>query len=82
MPEFEKAMNALKPNQLSQPVRSSFGLHLIQVLERRTHDISQERQLAAARQQIHARKADERYDQWVRQLRDEAYVEYLVEDTN
>ncbi len=82
VPEFEKAMNALKPNQLSQPVRSSFGLHLIQVLERRTHDISQERQLAAARQQIHARKADERYEQWVRQLRDEAFVEYLVEDTN
>jgi len=82
VPEFEKAMNALKPNQLSQPVRTSFGLHLIQVLGRRSHDITQERQEAAARQQIHARKADERYEQWARQLRDEAFVEYLVEDTN
>jgi len=82
VPEFEKAMNALKPNQLSQPVRSSFGLHLIQVLGRRSHDITQERLEAAARQQIHARKADERYEQWARQLRDEAFVEYLVEDTN
>ncbi len=82
VPEFEKAMNALKPNQLSQPVRSSFGLHLIQVLDRRSHDITQERLEAAARQQIHARKADERYEQWARQLRDEAFVEYLVDETN
>ena len=82
VPEFEKAMNALKPNQLSQPVRSSFGLHLIQVLGRRSHDITQERLEAAARQQIHARKADERYEQWARQLRDEAFVEYIVDETN
>ena len=82
VPEFEKVMNALKPNQLSQPVRTSFGLHLIQVLGRRSHDITQERLEAAARQQIHARKADERYEQWARQLRDEAFVEYLVDETN
>ncbi len=82
VPEFEKAMNALKPNQLSQPVRSSFGLHLIQVLGRRSHDITQERLEAAARQQIHARKADERYEQWARQLRDEAFVEYLLDETD
>jgi peptidyl-prolyl cis-trans isomerase SurA len=82
VPEFEKAMNALKPNQLSQPVRTSFGLHLIQVLGRRSHDITQERLEAAARQQIHARKADERYEQWARQLRDEAFVEYLADETN
>ena len=82
VPEFEKAMNALKPNQLSQPVRTSFGLHLIQVLDRRSHDVTQEREFAAARQQIHARKADERYEQWARQLRNEAFVEYLLEDVN
>jgi len=82
VPEFEKAMNALKPNQLSQPVRTSFGLHLIQVLGRRSHDVTQEREFAAARQQIHARKADERYEQWARQLRNEAFVEYLLEEVN
>ncbi|MBI5782813.1 MAG: peptidylprolyl isomerase [Gammaproteobacteria bacterium] len=82
VPEFEKAMNALKPDQLSQPVHSPFGLHLIQVLGRRSHDMTQERVLAAARQQIHARKADERYEQWARQLRNEAFVEYLLEDVN
>jgi peptidyl-prolyl cis-trans isomerase SurA len=82
VPEFEKAMNALKPNELSEPVRTPFGLHLIQVLDRRNHDITEERVVAAARQQIHARKADERYEQWARQLRDEAFVEYLAQDVN
>ena len=82
VPEFEKAMNALKPDQLSQPVKSPFGLHLMQVLARRSYDMTQERVLAAARQQIHARKADERYEQWARQLRNEAFVEYLLEDVN
>ena len=82
VPDFEKAMNALKPNELSQPVRTPFGLHLVQVLGRRTHDVTQERMEAAARQQIHARKADERYEQWARQLRDEAFVEYTSEDVN
>ena len=77
VPDFEKAMSALKPDQLSAPVPTSFGLHLIQVLGRRSQDISQERNRAAARSQIHARKADERYEQWLRQLRDEAYVEYM-----
>ncbi len=80
VPEFEKVMNALKPNQLSEPTESPFGVHLIQVLERRSHDISRERLRANARSQIHARKADERYKQWLRQLRDSAYVEYLLED--
>lgn len=82
VPEFEKAMNALQPNELSEPVRTPFGLHLIQVLGRRTHDVTKERMLDAARQQIHARKADERYEQWSRQLRDEAFVEYINDDVN
>ena len=82
VPEFEKAMSALKPDQLSQPVKTPFGLHLIQVLGRRSHDVTQERVFAAARQQIHARKADERYEQWARQLRNEAFVEHLLEDVN
>jgi peptidyl-prolyl cis-trans isomerase SurA len=80
VPEFEKAMAELKPGEISQPVQSSFGWHLIQVLERRDRDVTQERVRAAARQQIHARKANERFEQWLRQLRDEAYVEYFLED--
>jgi peptidyl-prolyl cis-trans isomerase SurA len=77
--EFEKVMNTLKPGELSEPVRSPFGYHLIEVLERRERDVSHERDVANARRQIHARKADERLEQWLRQLRDEAYVEYRNE---
>jgi len=82
VPEFEKAMNALAPMQLSEPIRTSFGLHLVQVLERRDQAVSGERARTSVRSQIHARKADDRYEQWVRQLRDEAYVEYLLDETN
>jgi peptidyl-prolyl cis-trans isomerase SurA len=82
VPDFEKAMNALKPGEVSAPVQSPFGLHLIQVQERRDHDITQDKLRGEARRQIHARKADERYEQWARQLRDEAFVEYLPDETN
>ena len=80
VPEFEKAMNALKPGELSMPIRSPFGIHIIPVQERRERDVSQERAQASARNQIHARKADERYEQWLRQLRDEAFVEYRLDE--
>ena len=79
VPEFERAMDALKPNEISTPVQTSYGFHLIQVLERRQQDVTRERDQADARQQIHARKTDERYEQWVRQLRDEAYIDYRVD---
>mgnify|MGYP001563644377 FL=1 len=75
VPEFQRAMDALKPGELSAPVQSSYGLHLIQVMERREQGTNAERLRNAARTQLHMRKADERYRQWVRQLRDEAYVE-------
>lgn len=80
VPEFERAMNALKPDTLSEPVRSPFGWHLIQVLERREEDVSKERKRLQARQEIRARKADESYQEWLRQLRDRAYVEYRLEE--
>ena len=75
VPEFERAMNELKPGEISQPVRSPFGLHLIQVLERRDQDVTQERQKLQARQAIRERKAEEAFQDWVRQIRDSAYVE-------
>jgi peptidyl-prolyl cis-trans isomerase SurA len=75
VPEFEKAMDALKPGEVSAPVQSPFGWHLIQVLERRDQDVTQERQKLLARQAIRERKAEESFQDWVRQIRDSAYVE-------
>ncbi len=79
VPEFEQAMNRLKPGEVSEPVQSPFGWHLIQVLARRT-DISTERVRQSARQALRERKADEAYQDWLRQMRDRAYVEYRLED--
>jgi peptidyl-prolyl cis-trans isomerase SurA len=79
VPEFERAMDALKPNQVSEPIESPFGLHLIQVLERKTDDVSKERQRLVARQAIRERKLDEATQDWLRQLRDRAYVEYRLD---
>ncbi len=76
VPEFERAMDALAPGQLSEPVRSPFGLHLIQVIERRSDRASPERQRMLARQALRERRVDEAYEEWVRQLRDSTYVEY------
>jgi peptidyl-prolyl cis-trans isomerase SurA len=76
VPEFERAMDALKPGQVSEPVESPFGYHLIQVVERKTDDVSQERQRLIARQAIRERKLEEANQDWLRQLRDRAYVEY------
>ena len=80
VPPFENAMNALKDNQISEPVRSQFGWHIIQVIERRAQDMSKESARLKARQEIRARKADEAYQDWIRELRDRAYVELRLED--
>ncbi len=80
VPAFEQAMNALLPGQISEPVESPFGWHLIQVIERRTQDVSTERQRQTAHQAIRARKADVVIQDWLQQLRDQAYVEYRIED--
>ena len=80
VPEFERAMNALKVGEISAPVRSPFGWHLIQVQERRTEDASPERRRQVARQALRERKSDEAYQDWLSQLRDRAYVEYHLDD--
>ncbi len=80
VPDFERAMNALKPGQMSAPVRSPFGWHIILVVDRRTQDITRDRQREQARQAIRQRKADEAFQEFVRQTRDRSYVEYKSDD--
>jgi peptidyl-prolyl cis-trans isomerase SurA len=80
VPEFERAMDALQPGRVSAPFKTAFGWHVVQVLERREQDLSQDRQRLAARQAIRSRKADEQWQEWVRQQRDKAYVEYKLEE--
>jgi peptidyl-prolyl cis-trans isomerase SurA len=80
MPEFEAAMNNLKIGEVGQPVETSFGLHLIEVLERKSDDVSKERERNNARQAIRDRKMEEATDSWQREVRDRAYVEYRTDD--
>lgn len=73
-------MNKLAINEVSDPVKSPFGYHLIQVLERKTEDQSNDRQRLAARNALRERKADEALQDWLRELRDRTYVEYRTDD--
>jgi len=76
VPEFEGPMDALKVGQISGLVQSGFGWHLIQVLERRDTDVSMEQKKMQARNAIRAFRSDEAFQDWLRQLRDRAFIEY------
>jgi len=82
VPEFEKAMNSLAPNQVSESIRTPYGWHLIQVLGRRKQDMGEEIRRNFARSILRQRKAEEAYEDWLRQLLDSAYVEYKLENTD
>ena len=75
VPPFEQAMNALKPNELSAPVKTQFGWHLIQVLDRRQAPATPEATRARTREALLRRRSDEEWELVLRRLRDEAYVE-------
>jgi len=75
VPPFEQAMNALKPNELSAPVKTQFGWHLIQVLERRQAQATPETTRVRTREALLRRRSDEEWELVLRRLRDEAYVE-------
>ncbi len=76
VPEFEQAMNSLAPNQMSEPVVSRFGVHLIQVLERRVTQLSSRDQRELARSVIREKKLEDAYAVWAQEIRGRAYVEF------
>jgi peptidyl-prolyl cis-trans isomerase SurA len=76
VPEFEQVMNSLAPGQLSQPLVSRFGVHLIQVMERRAAALSTREQRELARSALREKKQEEAYALWAQEVRGRAYVEY------
>ena len=79
VPEFEAAMATLKPGEVSGVVETPYGIHLIEVIERKSEDQSKEKKRTAARQVIRDRKLAEATEEWQRQVRDRAYVEFRDE---
>ena len=76
VPEFEDTLNALSPGQMSEPLVTRFGVHLIQLLERREAALSQREQRDLARTLVREKKLDEAYASWAQDVRGRAYVEY------
>jgi peptidyl-prolyl cis-trans isomerase SurA len=75
-PQFEEVMAALAENEISEPFRTQFGWHIVQMLGKRTHDQSDEVRRQRALTALRESKVDEETELWLRRLRDEAYVEY------
>lgn len=76
VPEFEDALNNLQPGQISDPIVTRFGVHLIQLLERRQSRLSEREQREVVRNLVREKKLDEAYVQWAQEVRGRAYVEY------
>ena len=78
VPPFERAMNQLAVNEISVPVQTQFGWHIVQVLERKKRDNTAEYKKNRAREEIRKRKIEEETELWLRRIRDEAYVEIML----
>ncbi len=76
VPEFEQTLGHLKIDEISEPFRTQYGWHIVQLLGRRTQDMSAEEKRHKAYDQLRAGKADEETELWLRRLRDEAYVDF------
>lgn len=75
VPEFERAMDSLEPGQISEPVKSPFGWHLILVEDRRTQDMAEQYRRNMARQELYARRADSQFEAWLQQMRNMAFID-------
>ncbi len=80
VPQFEEQMNALELGEISEPFKSPFGWHIVQPLERRQYDNTEEALRSAAREAIQKQKSDEAIELWLRRLRDEAYVKVMLDE--
>lgn len=80
VPQFEEQMDALPLEEISQPFKSPFGWHIVQPLKRRQHDNTEEALRNKARQAIQKQKSDEAIELWLRRLRDEAYMEVMLDE--
>lgn len=78
-PEFDQALSTLKPGEISDVIESSFGFHILRVTERKSEDQSAQKERNAARQVLRERKMQEGLEDWMRQVRDRAYVEFREE---
>lgn len=79
VPEFERAMMEAEPGELAGPIRTQFGWHILEVQERRQQDMSGEIKRSEARQAIYRRKFDIELQNWLREIRDEAFVEFKTD---
>lgn len=79
IPRFEEVMRSLDPGEISEPFQTQFGWHVVQVLDRRQQNMTEEFNRNRARMEIRQRKIEEELENWLRQLRDEAYVEYRLD---
>lgn len=79
VPAFERTMENLEPGQISEPFQTQYGWHVVQVLERRQHDGTEDYRRARAATEIRERKGDEVLEGWLRRLRDDAYIENKLE---
>ncbi len=78
VPEFQAVVKSLEIGELSEPFRSPFGWHIAEVLGRRQHDTTEDVQRQQALMALRMSKLEEETELWVRRLRDEAFVEYML----
>ena len=82
VPKFKEVVDTLETNKICEPFKSRFGWHIVEMLDKRRHDNSQDAMRIEAREQIRQRKIEEETELWLRQLRDESYIENRLHSSN